>query len=203
MSWRSRAASSGRIAPWADQDLVKYAFLAALACVAAIVSVMAAPGLAGWFGAALALLMVAIAIVDAHRFIIPNGLSLAAFLLALASASGGSAQETWENIVMALLRGAALGLAFLALREIYRRLRGRHGIGLGDVKLAVVAGAWLDWTLMPVAIELAALSALAVYGVRQIVMRRSLCPTARLPFGLFFAPAIWLCWLFEARVFEA
>ncbi|MEJ0094126.1 MAG: A24 family peptidase [Methylocella sp.] len=202
MNWLSRATPCARrLAPWSDQDLVKYCFLAAVGCAMAIASLASAPGRAGWFGAALALLMLAIAVVDAHRFIIPNGLSLAALLLALANASEGSPQEM-SGVVMALLRGVVLGLAFLALREIYRRLRGRQGIGLGDVKLAVVAGAWLDWTLIPVAIELAALSALAVYGVRQLVHRRSLRLTVRLPFGLFFAPAIWLCWLLDVRVLQ-
>ena len=52
----------------------------------------------------------------------------------------------WEAVGIALLRGAVLALLFLGLRALYRRLRGRDGIGLGDVKLAGVAGAWLDWT---------------------------------------------------------
>ena len=49
---------------------------------------------------------------------------------------------------------------------MYRRIRGRDGIGLGDVKLAGVAGVWLDWWVLPVAIEIAALAALAVYAMR-------------------------------------
>jgi leader peptidase (prepilin peptidase)/N-methyltransferase len=204
MSWRGRAASgSRRIVPWAEREVVKYISLAAVASAMMIASVAATPGRAGYFGAALALLMVAIAVVDAGHFIIPNGLTLVAFLLALANAARGDGQEISESIASVLVRGAALGLAFLGLREIYRRWRGREGIGLGDVKLAAVAGAWLDWTLAPVAIEIAALSALAVYGARQLIMRHSLCATARLPFGLFFAPAIWLCWLIDARVFES
>ena len=37
--------------------------------------------------------------------------------------------------------------SFFALRYGYARLRGRQGLGLGDVKLAFVAGAWLDWLM--------------------------------------------------------
>ncbi|MGH6852138.1 MAG: prepilin peptidase, partial [Methylocella sp.] len=100
------------------------------------------------------------------------------------------------------LRGLVLALAFFALREIYLRLRHRHGIGLGDVKLAAVAGAWLDWTLIPVAIEIAALAALTFYLTSQLVLRRPIDAAAKLPFGLFFAPAIWFCWLLNAIFFE-
>ena len=107
-----------------------------------------------------------------------------------------------ENIAAAAFRGLVLALAFFALREIYLRLRHRHGIGLGDVKLAAVAGAWLDWTLIPVAIAIAALTALILYIAGQLVLRCSLSATAKLPFGLFFAPAIWFCWLLNAIFFE-
>jgi leader peptidase (prepilin peptidase)/N-methyltransferase len=48
-----------------------------------------------------------------------------------------------------------------------------------------------------VAIEIAALAALGVYFLRQKARGRALRANSRLPFGLFFAPAIWLGWLFD------
>ncbi|MGH6801519.1 MAG: prepilin peptidase, partial [Methylocella sp.] len=135
-------------------------------------------------------------------FIIPDTLTFAAFGLALTNAANGGLGSMPENIAFAALRGLALALAFFALQEIYFRLRHRHGIGLGDVKLSAVAGAWLDWTLIPVAIEIAALAALIFYLAGQLVLRRPLCATAKLPFGLFFAPAIWFCWLLNAMFLE-
>ena len=102
---------------------------------------------------------------------------------------------TWE--VGENQRGAVLALLFLALRELYWRLRGRDGLGLGDVKFAAAAGVWLDWPAMPVAIEIAALAALALYVLGHVLGRRRIQATTRLPFGLFLAPAIWLAWLFQ------
>ena len=57
--------------------------------------------------------------------------------------------------------------------------------------------AWLGWTAMPIAIEIAALMALVAYASRQFMLARSFKSTNRLPFGLFFAPAIWLAWLLQ------
>jgi leader peptidase (prepilin peptidase)/N-methyltransferase len=74
-----------------------------------------------------------------------------------------------------------------------------QGLGLGDVKLAFVAGAWLDWLTIPLAIQLAAFAALSAFLVRQLVSGQSMSATNRMPFGLFLAPAIWICWLLEVR----
>jgi leader peptidase (prepilin peptidase) / N-methyltransferase len=191
-------ALAGRgMAAWRG-SIIKYAAFAATACSIVIVSVVAAPGTSGLLGGALGLLMLAVAVADARAFIIPDKLTIAAFGLALTNAANEGLESMPENIAVAALRGLVLALAFFALREIYLRLRHRHGIGLGDVKLAAVAGAWLDWTLIPVAIEIAALAALIVYIANQLVLRRPLCAAAKLPFGLFFAPAIWFCWLLNA-----
>ena len=174
---------------------------------AALVSLIVAPGLAGVLGALLALDVVAIAAIDARRFIIPDELTLAALALGILNAGLDAWPDAWSavfaSIGAALLRGAVLAAAFFALRALYARLRGREGIGLGDVKLAGAGGVWLAWTTIPVAIEIAALAALAVYVVRQVAGGRVMSATARMPFGLFLAPAIWLGWLLEATLFRA
>jgi len=172
---------------------------AAGACAIAA-SLVFAPDWRGIAGAGLAVLMFAIAAVDARRFIIPDELTAAALALGLAHAAIEDSDALAQALALAALRGAVLALAFLGLRAFYRRLRGRHGIGLGDVKLAGVAGVWLDWSIIPIAIEIAALAALGTYLVRHWWLRRAVRPTTRLPFGLFLAPAIWIGWLVEATL---
>jgi leader peptidase (prepilin peptidase)/N-methyltransferase len=203
---RGAALRGAQLLRLSDGGSIRPAALGALACAMAGASVAAAPGPgpAGAFGAALALSMLAIAVIDARRFLIPNGLSLAAFLLALANAAIAAAgwPDAPHVVGLSLLRAGVLGLAFLALREAYFRLRGREGIGLGDVKLAAVAGAWLDWPLMPLSVEIAALAGLGAYAFGRFAGRRPIRATARLPFGLFFAPAIWFCWLIQASILE-
>jgi leader peptidase (prepilin peptidase)/N-methyltransferase len=104
------------------------------------------------------------------------------------------------TLAVAALRAVVVAAAFFGLRQAYAGLRRRHGIGLGDVKLAAIAGIWLDWWMLPIAIEIAALSALAIYALRRHVLRHRLRPTSRLPFGLFFAPAVWIGWLLQTAV---
>ncbi|MBA7684406.1 hypothetical protein ES703_92801 [subsurface metagenome] len=172
------------------------ALLVVAAVVATAASIYAAPVLAGAMGAGLSLLMLAIAVIDARRFIIPDPLNAAA--LALGFAQAVVLNERWTALAEASLRAAALATLFLILRAGYARLRGQDGIGLGDVKLAAVAGAWLDWVVVPLAIEIAAVSALGAYVIHRVFwQRRAIRANARLPFGLFFAPAIWIGWLLQ------
>ncbi|HEV7407058.1 MAG TPA: A24 family peptidase [Bradyrhizobium sp.] len=173
-------------------------FLSIALLIAVGVSLVASPGPDGLFGAFLALLMAAIAVTDNSRYIIPNELTAAAFALALLRAGTVGPDADWLGVVWAALRAAAIALPFLALMIGYRRWRGRDGLGLGDIKLAAVAGAWLGWATIFAMIELATLSALGAYIVNGYFRKRPLKATEFLPFGLFLAPAIWLGWLIEA-----
>jgi leader peptidase (prepilin peptidase)/N-methyltransferase len=157
-----------------------------------------APGTIGVLGATLMLVTMTIAIIDWGHFVIPDWLNATGFALAMVHAAAQEPEAVIEAVALAAIRGGAVMLVFLALRYVYARVRGRQGLGLGDVKLAAVAGAWLDWLVVPIAVELAAFAALSVYVLRRLVVRQPLSATHRLPFGLFFAPAIWMCWLLEA-----
>jgi len=161
-------------------------------------SFAASPDWRGAFGATLALLMLAIAVSDVRHFIVPDALSASAFILGLIFAGLFDDAPLAEAILMCLLRAAAAALPLLALMLFYEWWRERPGLGLGDVKLAAVAGAWLDWFSIVAVIEVAALAALMAYAVWRYVLHRPIVATTPLPFGLFLAPAIWAGWLAEA-----
>jgi len=191
-----RAISLGR---FAKTEALRSSLIAVLASIAVCVSLVSAPGIMGVSGACLALIMLAIAVIDWRSFIIPNRLNAAAIALAIVHAAVLEPEALGWAVAMALLRGLAIALVFFLFRYGYAKLRGRQGIGLGDIKLAFVAGAWLDWVMIPFAIELAAFAALATYLLRQLVLKHPISARARMPFGLFFAPAIWICWAIEVR----
>jgi leader peptidase (prepilin peptidase)/N-methyltransferase len=177
-------------------------FLGLVAVAAVYVSMVSAPRVIGLLASSLALVMLTIAVIDWRSFIIPNWLNAAGFGLAIMHAAAQEPNMMAQAIAMAAMRGAALALIFFVLRYVYAQLRGRQGLGLGDVKLAFVGGAWLDWLMIPIAIELATFAALSAYLLRQFISGRSVSATNRMPFGLFFAPAIWICWVLEVRWLE-
>jgi len=169
--------------------------IAAAGAIAA--SLGAAPGLMGAAGAVLAALMLAIAIIDHRRMIIPNELNALAFIVGLAAAPLGGDGAPALAIAQALARAASMFAFFFAFRAAYRALRGAEGMGFGDVKLAAVAGVWLDWSFLPTVVEIATLSALAAALIARF-RGGGFDLKERLPFGAFLAPAIWICWLLAA-----
>jgi leader peptidase (prepilin peptidase) / N-methyltransferase len=181
----------------ARSGAVEASLIGAVGAGAVLASIAAAPGWSAAAGAVLAGLMLAIAVIDHRRMIIPDELNALAFIAGLIAAGVGAEAVPAIAILQALVRASLMFALFFGFRAGFRALRGLEGMGLGDVKLAAVAGVWLDWPFLPMAVEIAALSALGAALYARLWGDR-FDPKARLPFGAFFAPAIWVCWLLIA-----
>jgi leader peptidase (prepilin peptidase)/N-methyltransferase len=95
--------------------------------------------------------------------------------------------------------GVLLGAGVpLAIRWTWRRFAGTEGMGLGDVKMLAMIGAFLGWRQVWLVLVLASVSG-AVIGVALTVSRaRSL--HSRLPFGTFLAVAAFIASLVGDRL---
>ena len=91
---------------------------------------------------ALGLGLVAAAFIDLEHMYLPDGITVGGAVLGLVSVP----LRPDMTFVDAGL-GAALGflIVWLPFDVGYRALRGRTGMGLGDAKLAMLAGAWFGW----------------------------------------------------------
>jgi leader peptidase (prepilin peptidase) / N-methyltransferase len=143
-------------------------------CGAMLTSLLVGSGLDGLLGALLAAIVIAIALVDARRYIIPNEFTAAVLVLALLRAGMVPSDVEGHAVAAALLRAAITTVLFFLLSISYRYFRGREGFGFGDVKLLGAAAAWLDWQAFLIAVEGAVLAALAAYLLRQWVYRSEL-----------------------------
>jgi leader peptidase (prepilin peptidase)/N-methyltransferase len=150
-------------------------------------------GLAFWASCGLGWTLLALAVTDLKYFRLPDFLTLplaAAGLLAAATLDKSSSADA----LAAHALGAVAGYAFVRLlRFIYRAIRGREGMGLGDAKLLAAAGAWVSWQGLPSVLVIASLSALAVVLVWR---GPKLDPAQRVPFGVFLSLGLWITWLY-------
>ncbi len=125
-----------------------------------------------------------VALIDLRRRIIPDGLNLA--LLAAGLLVSGLREP--DPVALATRLGeAALAYGLLwAVRAVHARLRGRVGLGLGDVKFLAAATAWTGLAQLPVVILVGSLAALAALALGAVAGQRIDAAT-RLPFGPFLA----------------
>jgi len=94
------------------------------------------------------------------------------------------------GLVSAVL-GAALGAAILGLiRWGWERATGVEGMGLGDVKMIAMIGAFLGWKQVWVVLFLSSIAGALIGILLAGVARRSM--QTRLPFGTFLALAAYV-----------
>lgn len=141
------------------------------------------------FALAWALLM--LSAVDAAIFRLPDVVTLPLLALGLAVSWLLPDRDLIGHAIGALC-GAGV---FYLIAEIYRRTRGREGLGLGDVKLAGAAGAWLGWQVLPSMVLLACCAGLLWVGI-GVLRRGKAVLEERIPFGIALCFGIWIVWLY-------
>jgi leader peptidase (prepilin peptidase)/N-methyltransferase len=139
----------------------------------------------------LGILMIAGAEVDARTLLLPDTVTLGALASGLIAAAALDPGEPALAAATAALRAAGTAAVLFGVRWGYERLRGREGLGLGDIKLAAGIGAWLPLAAIPLCFGFAASAALLLVLLAQLC-GRPVEPTTRLPFGAFLCPALWV-----------
>jgi leader peptidase (prepilin peptidase)/N-methyltransferase len=134
--------------------------------------------------------LLALAAIDIRRFLLPDAITLPLLLSGLVVAYLIDPSSILRHLI-----GAVAGfVSFMLFSSLYRRLRGREGLGHGDAKLMAALGAWLSWQGLPSVVLIGASSALAV-ALLQVVAGTSLRWDHRLPFGAYLALGGWMVWL--------
>ena len=126
--------------------------------------------------------MIVLFVIDLRHRILPNVITLpgvvVGFVFSLFTEPG------WVASLVGLVAG---GGVLLAVSEAYLRIRGEEGLGMGDVKMLGMIGAFLGWKLMLFTLVLSSFLG-SLVGVAMIVAKKGDLKYA-LPFGTFLAIA--------------
>ncbi|MGF1641915.1 MAG: prepilin peptidase [Rhodospirillales bacterium] len=187
-SW---AARGGRCRHCAQPIGVFYPAIEGAAVAVALWAAAVVPGWPLWASCVLGWALLALAVIDQRHRVLPDALTLPLLAAGLAVAWLLDPGAAIDHAV-----GAATGFGVLiALARIYRRLRGRDGLGGGDAKLLAAAGAWVSWTGLAGVVLVASATALAVVLARTL-LGRPVPGDEQIPFGPYLALATWLVWLY-------
>lgn len=127
--------------------------------------------------------LLALAVIDAETGYLPDALTFPALAAGLAAAWWLPTPTPAESAAGALAGGGGLWL----IAETYRRMRGRDGLGGGDVKLFAAIGAWLGPSALPFVLLAASGSGLLVVGLGSLSTRSRLRLDSDVRFGPYLA----------------
>ena len=131
----------------------------------------------------LLMLLIPLAFIDLEHHLLPDVLTLPGIAVGFAGSLVGGLAAPLDAVI-----GAGVGAAVpYAVIVTYRWLRGAEGMGLGDVKLLAMIGAFLGWRGVLLTLGLGA-TAGAALGVGLIALGKGRRDT-ELPLGTFLAGA--------------
>ena len=125
--------------------------------------------------------LVIITMIDIEHQIIPDAITLPGIVFGLAA---GSYMNGWLDSMIGLLLGGGM---FWLLAEGYFRMRGKVGMGGGDIKYIAAAGALMGWVQVLFIIFIGALAGGVFGGIGMGVQKLNFL--SRIPFGPFLALA--------------
>jgi leader peptidase (prepilin peptidase)/N-methyltransferase len=145
-------------------------------------------------------LMLGLIFTDLDTRILPDEFTLGGIALGVAAAAlvpfrGGLLFDVWPEAPPALLSmlESAAAAAFVSgtmwlIAALYSKVRGKEGLGFGDVKMVAMMGAFLGLSKALLAIFIGC-TAGSVLGLAYIYWRKKDPSTYELPFGSFLGAA--------------
>ena len=97
----------------------------------------------------LALTFIIIFFVDLKHYIIPNSLTFPLMVLGFVKSFDPNLNEIFPNYINSLI-GGVFGYGIIwSIIFLYKILRNKEGMGLGDAKLLAAIGFWFGWISIP------------------------------------------------------
>jgi len=140
--------------------------------------------------------LVIVTFIDLRHKIIPDVISLPGILVGLAAVSLFRLNGlSWKDSLIGMIIGG--GLLFL-IGVSYEWLRKKEGMGMGDVKLLAMIGAWMGYMALPYIILISSLTGIIIGGGSLLLTKRDL--GQRIPFGPFLVLGTLMTLFFEIEL---
>ena len=130
----------------------------------------------------LSVFFIIIFFIDLKHYIIPNELTFPLMVIGfLKSFDPNLNKAIFPNYINSLIGGLIGYLIIWFIIFVYKKIRNKEGMGLGDAKLLAVVGFWFGWLSIPFTIFISSLVALIF--VIPSVLNKSRNMASQIPFG--------------------
>ena len=148
----------------------------------------------------LTIFFVIIFFIDLKHFIIPNELTFPLMAIGLLKSFDPNLnQYLFPNFLNSLIGGVAGYIIIWMIIFIYKRLRNKEGMGLGDAKLLSAIGFWFGWISIPFILFFSSFIALVLAIPSLINKSKNL--SSQIPFGPYLILGCLLYLLLLEKIF--
>lgn len=139
--------------------------------------------------------LVALSAIDLEHQILPDVMTLGLMWVGLLV----NAHFQWFASSADAIIGAASGYIFLWLIfQGYFLLRGKEGLGFGDLKLLAALGAWVGWSLLPFIVFVGSVLGVIIASHKILVSKQS--RDVPIAFGPYLAIAGWFALVWGSEI---
>jgi leader peptidase (prepilin peptidase)/N-methyltransferase len=141
--------------------------------------------------------MIVLGFIDFYHQILPDEITLPGLVLALVYAPFRADLDLTQA-----LTGAVVGAGFLLfIYGAYYLFRKKEGLGMGDVTMMLLIGAYLGWRLTFFTLILASFAGAIIGVILMLFQKKDL--QYSLPFGTFLAPSAYIAMLWGDSIIQA
>ena len=140
--------------------------------------------------------LISLTFIDIDHQLLPDTITLPFLWLGLLCNYFGLFTDLYSSVM-----GAAAGYGiFWLIYQIFKLVTGKEGMGLGDLKLLAMLGAWAGWQALASIIFLSSLLG-SLVGLYLVLFRRRQ-RSSPIPFGPYLAVAGWLSLVWGLNLFD-
>lgn len=138
-------------------------------------------------------------VIDFYHYILPDVITLPGIVLGVvvAGSVGGAPLATLESSLIGVVAGGG-GLWLFAY--LFEKISGKVGMGMGDIKLLAMIGAWMGWQSLPLTLFGAGLMG-SVVGISWMVYSGR-DRSQPIPFGPYLVMAAWIYLYYGEEIYR-
>ena len=147
----------------------------------------------------LSIFFIIIFFIDLKHFIIPNVLTFPLMVIGFIKSFDPNLNKAiFPSYINSLIGGIFGYLIIWLIIYIYKKVRKKEGMGLGDAKLLAVIGFWFGWTSIPYVLFFSSL--VALLWVTPALIKKSKKLTSQIPFGPYIILASILFFVLKQKL---
>ena len=136
--------------------------------------------------------------IDLKHFIIPNVITFPLMIIGFLKSFDPNLNIAFPNYINSII-GGMFGYGIIwSIIFMYKAIRKKEGMGLGDAKLFAVIGFWFGWISIPFVIFLS--SIIALIHVTPSLLKKSKNISSQIPFGPYIIVGTLIYIVFESNI---